>query len=402
MTLEVGERDWWRHRAGQGGKAMIPVVLKGEDPEYLQILAADVEQRVRGLADVVEVWGPSVRGQKEARLLIDPDKVQSLGLTPMDVARTVGFAFRGQRLKRFHGARGEIEMLLGLPDEAQPGLAQLNDLPVPKDDGTTVPLGSLARTEIARIPPWIQRTDRATSAAVSVEFDDAAVTTEEGQARVRTAMQGLVLPEGYSWDFGEWGEERDETLATMLEGVLLSLLIVVLLMAALFESLTQPLAIVITLPLAFFGAFWSLWLGDFELDAVAFIGVIILIGIVVNNGIVLVDRVNSLRREEMERNEALLAGCGDRLRPVLMTAITTMFGLLPLAFSTFTVAGAYIDSLAVAVFGGLATSTFFTLIALPVWYTTVEDVGSVIARALPRSRRRVQLARARGGVLAGS
>ena len=155
-----------------------------------------------------------------------------------------------------------------------------------------------------------------------------------------------------------------------------SVLAVILLMAALFESFTQPSAILITLMLAFFGAFWSLWIFGYELNPIAFMGIIILIGIVVNNGIVLVDHVNSLRLAGTERRKALIEGCGDRLRPVVMTAITTIFGLLPLALARATVAGAYIDSIAVAVIGGLATSTLFTLLALPVWYTTIEDLGA--------------------------
>ena len=98
----------------------------------------------------------------------------------------------------------------------------------------------------------------------------------------------------------------------------------------------------------------------------------------------MVDHVNNLRREGKSRQDALIEGCGDRLRPILMTAITTIFGLIPLALSTYTVANAYIDSLAVVVIGGLATSTLFTLLALPVWYTFVEDVGVLIWRSMPR------------------
>jgi HAE1 family hydrophobic/amphiphilic exporter-1 len=115
-------------------------------------------------------------------------------------------------------------------------------------------------------------------------------------------------------------------------------------------------------------------------------GIIILIGIVVNNGIVLVDHVNSLRVSGVERRQALIEGCGDRLRPVMMTAITTIFGLIPLVMARATVAGAYIDSIAVVVIGGLATSTIFTLLALPVWYTTLEDVGAAVLAALPKWR----------------
>jgi HAE1 family hydrophobic/amphiphilic exporter-1 len=121
--------------------------------------------------------------------------------------------------------------------------------------------------------------------------------------------------------------------------------------------------------------------------------VIILIGLVVNNGIVMVDHVNALRRSGKARIPALIEGCGDRLRPVLMTVITTVVGLIPLATSQFTVAGIYIQPLPVAMIGGLISSTVFTLIALPVWYTAIEDLGAVLAGLLPSMPR--------GGILVG-
>jgi HAE1 family hydrophobic/amphiphilic exporter-1 len=123
--------------------------------------------------------------------------------------------------------------------------------------------------------------------------------------------------------------------------------------------------------------------------------VIILVGLVVNNGIVMVDHVNTLRREGKERIEALVEGSGDRLRPVLMTVITTVVGLTPLALSEFTVAGVYIQSMAVAMIGGLISSSIFTLIALPVWYTTVEDLGAIVLGLLPfGAKRRIARRRA--------
>jgi HAE1 family hydrophobic/amphiphilic exporter-1 len=247
-------------------------------------------------------------------------------------------------------------------------------------------LSSVAEVTIARTPERIQRENRQTTEWVAAQFEKDAVTTDEAKTLVEERMVGFTVPEGYSWDFGEWGHDRDEALGTMFRGVVLSLMAVILLMAALFESFTQPFAILITLMLAFFGAFWSLWLGGYDLNPIAFMGIIILIGIVVNNGIVLVDHVNSLRVSGVERRQALIEGCGDRLRPVMMTAITTIFGLIPLVMARATVAGAYIDSIAVVVIGGLATSTIFTLLALPVWYTTLEDVGAAVLAALPKWR----------------
>jgi HAE1 family hydrophobic/amphiphilic exporter-1 len=381
VKLTLGDREWWRHRGDSGGR--VPIRLTGDDADYLERLASDIEQRMRHLSGVVDVWGPSVRGSQEARVMVDPERARAFGVSADEIAETVGFAFRGQRLRRFESSAGELSMIVGLPEEAKPGIDSLRDLPLPGGGGS-IPLESVADVELARTPTWIRRVDRETSSVVTVEFGDDELTTAEAQQRVRSAMEAFTLPEGYSWDFGRWGRNRDEGLETMANGVLLALIVVVLLMAALFESFSQPIAILITLPLAFTGALWSLWIAGFPLDIISFMGLIILIGIVVNNGIVMVDHVNSLRRQGRERTEALLEGCGDRFRPVLMTAVTTLFGLLPLALSDFTVVGIYVDSMAVAVAGGLATSTLFTLVGLPVWYTMIEDLAVVLVQMLPR------------------
>lgn len=391
VVLKVGDRMWGGPPRG-GDQRRVAVALHGEDPEWVQVLARRVEDRLRGLPGAVDVRGPSDVGQRELRVLVDPERCHALGVLPATVGEVVRFALRGRPLRRFRGPDGELELRSGIDEKAGEGRAALERLPIPlpspgaaaaRAGPSTTPLGSLARFEVVRTPESIEREDRRTSAWVTVELDEA-TTTEAAQEAVRRRLADLALPEGYAWDFGSWGRDRDETLAEMGRGLGLSLLVVVLLMAALFESWSQPLAIIITLPLAFTGAFWSLWALGFELDVVAFIGVILLVGIVVNNGIVLVERVNALREGGLPREEALLVGCGQRLRPVLMTALTTLVGLVPLALSGSTIAGAYIDSMAVAVLGGLVTSTVFTLVALPVWYTFVEDVASVALRALPR------------------
>lgn len=379
VTLEVGDRAWGGPRGG-GDARRVSVELTGDDPAFLGELAARAEERLRGLPGVLDLRGPGRAGGRELRVRVDADRARALGVTPLGVGEVVRFALRGRPLSRFRGPDGELELRSGVPEEGF-DLAALERFPVPVSTGTT-PLATVATLQVARTSDAIERRERRTATWVGLELD-ATVTTEETQAAVRERLAGLPLPPGYGWSFGEWGRERDETLQQMSRGVGLSLLLVVLLMAALFESVSQPVAVVITLPLAFTGAFWALWLAGFELDAVAFIGVILLVGVVVNNGIVMVDRINALRAEGVARTEAVLLGCAQRLRPVLMTALTTLAGLLPLALTGPTVAGAYIDSLAVAVIGGLATSTLFTLVALPVWYTTVEDVAGAVARSLP-------------------
>ena len=382
VALEVGERMWQQRRSSDGQRR-VSVALHGEDPEFLEELAWKVEERVFGLPGLVEVLGPAVRGRREVRVMVDPVRSRALGLTPEVVGQAVAFFLRGRSVRRFHSPSGELELLIGLPDDRSIGLDVLDDLAIPVPSGTTVPLGSVAEVRFGRTPGEVEREDRRTSTWVNLLFEGA-LTTDQAQALVRERLEGLALPEGYAWDFGSWGQGREEALETMARGVLLSLLVVVLLMAALFESFSQPLSIVVTLPLAFTGCLWALWAGGFDLDAVAFIGVILLVGIVVNNGIVLVDRVNQLRAEGVAREEALVEGCGQRLRPILVTAITTVVGLVPLAFTGATIAGARMDSLAIAVIGGMSTSTVFTLLGLPVWVVTVEDLQAFLGRFVPR------------------
>lgn len=385
LDIAVGEREWWRH--GSGDRRMVSVALHGEDPEYLQELGHEVEEELEAMRDPapIEVSGPSQQGQEEAVVRIDPERARRLGVSPRQIAAAVGLTYRGRNLTRFRSETTELEMLVALPEDLQPGVASLEELPIPRPGRDPVPLGAVARVDVQRTQPTIERENRMTTVWVSAEFEKD-LTTEEAKAAVSEQLASLALPEGYSWDWGQWGRDREEGLGTMLQGVVMSLLVVILLMAALFESFSQPFAIIITLPLAFFGGFWLLWLLGYELEVIGFMGVIILIGIVVNNGIVLVDHVNQLRRAGIDRYEALVQGCGDRMRPVLMTAITTICGLAPLMFSQFTVASAYIDSLAVVVIGGLATSTLFTLVGLPVWYSALEDFGAFLRRMLPRRR----------------
>ncbi len=373
-----------RNRGPSKGGA-VRVSVHGEDPEYLQEIALEIESKLFDLPHVNEVYGPTLNGRAEARVEVDVEKARSLGLEPRAVADTVAFVFRGQRLRRYHGPQGEIDMTIALPEEAQPGLGALESLPINLGEDNWVPLNAVADVVIGSTPRGIDRVDRKTTVRITTLFDDDELTTEEMRENIETALAGLSLPEGYAWDWGTQHRDGDEALGVMFMGIQISIVIVLLLMIALFESISQPLAILITLPLALFGSFWTLWLAGFVLEILAFIGIIILIGVVVNNGIVMVDHVNALRRSGMGRQEALIEGCGDRLRPVLMTVITTVVGLIPLAMSEFTVAGIYIQSMAVAMIGGLISSTLFTLVALPVWYSAVEDFFALLRSLLPWS-----------------
>ena len=149
-------------------------------------------------------------------------------------------------------------------------------------------------------------------------------------AAVKASMDSMKFPYGYTWTFGRWQQERKEKSQEFLENLLLALLLIFGVMAGLFESILQAIALMVALPFALSGAFWSLYISDTDFDQPAAVGLLLLIGIVVNNGIVMVEHINTYRRQGVPRREAMLRGGRERLRPILMTAMTTLLGLLPM------------------------------------------------------------------------
>lgn len=198
---------------------------------------------------------------------------------------------------------------------------------------------------------------------------------------VEQAQEGFVLPEGYSFGEGtRWGRDEGD-MVELAVNLGLCLILVYAVMASLFESFLQPAAILATGLLGCFGAPWAMWATNTTFDLVAMIGLFILVGIIVNNGIMLVDKVTQLRARGVPRDEALAQAGRDRLRPVLMTAFTTIFGLVPMLLHHPTLAGVYYHSIAIIIAAGLATSTVMTLVFLPSAYVLVENFSVTARRA---------------------
>ena len=198
----------------------------------------------------------------------------------------------------------------------------------------------------------------------------------ETQEKITEMMDGIGLPPGISWSWNRRIEQQEEQGQQMALNFLLALFLVYVLMASLFESLAQPFAILVAIPFSLIGATWFLTLTGTPFNLMANMGVLILMGIVVNNGIVLLDRVNHYRREGLAREDAAIRAGRDRLRPILMTASTTILGLVPLALGSAGVGGcAYYYPLARTVMGGLMSSTFLTLIVLPYVNIGVESAA---------------------------
>src|SRR5690606_16589502 len=304
------------------------------------------------------ITGPFNEGNQELHIQLDGDRLRRLGLRADDVAQMVSLAFEGVPLGRISGPEGEVELRLatgslrepagGSKNQQGPGLAELEDLriPLPKSTqsgATEVPLASLATIELARSPWWVQRVDRHTEVRMKVRFFSP--DREANNAAIEQAKQGFALPEGYTFGEGfRWGRDEGDMLELAIN-LGLCLILVYAVMASLFESFLQPGAILVTGLLGCFGAPWAMWATQTTFDLVAMIGLFILIGIIVNNGIMLVDKVTQLRALGVMRDDALAQAGRDRLRPVLMTAFTTIFGLVPMLIHHPTLAGVYYHSI---------------------------------------------------------
>ncbi|HEY6984953.1 MAG TPA: efflux RND transporter permease subunit, partial [Rhodanobacteraceae bacterium] len=287
----------------------------------------------------------------------------------------------------FHAGDRQLPVWLRFQGADTQSLAGLSDFKLRAPDGTQIPLLSLMRADARDTPTAIQRVDRMTALKITASLAEGK-TMPEARDDITKAMNAFALPAGYRWSFGE-GFDRDQDAGKqMLFNTLIALVLVYVVMCAMFESLIFPAAILTTFIFSVFGVFWLFWLTGTTFSIMAFIGILILMGVVVNNGIVMIVHINQLRYEGHLRTEALVLGAKERLRPVLMTMATAILGMLPLAIGG---AEAWSDGppyspMARAIAGGLTFSTIVTLLALPCIYSLLDDSRLWVRRVLRDAR----------------
>jgi hydrophobic/amphiphilic exporter-1 (mainly G- bacteria), HAE1 family len=316
-------------------------------------------------------------GDREIQITVDRERAAAAGLTTEEIARDIGIAMRGQNLREFRGQTGEVNVRLAFRESDKQSLDQLADMPLYTPEGRRIPLSAVANFHIGASPDTIQRTDRQTAVILSANLaDDESLDTVK--PRVEALMDEVDLPPGYSWKFGRGFDRQDETQQMMATNILLGIACIFLVMAALFESLLFPFSIILgSILFSVFGVFLFFAATGTTFSFMASIGIMILIGVVVNNGIVLIDHVNNLRVEGIPRNEAIIEAGRDRLRPILMTVATTIVGLAPLAVSTTQIGGdgpPYFP-MARAIIGGLAFSTVVSLLVVPALYAYFDTLA---------------------------
>jgi HAE1 family hydrophobic/amphiphilic exporter-1 len=275
-------------------------------------------------------------------------------------------------------------MTISLSPEDKVGVHNLENLLVGMNEGRSLTLGTVADLTVGRGPGTIRRQHQ--KVAVSVGGAYYRGEAKDMMGKVTAVMNTMRLPVGYSWSFSDEIRREQDRQVDMLLNILLAIVCVYLVMAALFESLLHPLVIMACLPFSLIGVIWALLITGTDVNLMVFIGAVILIGTVVNNGIVLIDHVNNYRRQGRAMHEAIFEGGRERLRPILMTALTTILGLAPMAVSRTNIAGTQYYPLARVVMGGLAVGTLLTLVALPTYYVIAERQAAWVRRIWSRAK----------------
>ena len=319
---------------------------------------------------------------------VDREKARLYDLSSQQVAEIVAGAMRGLELKPYRTDTGEVDLVLLFRKSDRLDPDALRQLPIVTPRGERAALDALAELSLGEVPGRVQRDDR--QVALSIEFGTAKGTTsEEARKQVERTLEGLQLPPGYQWGFGRAFDDEQESMRVMLQNMLLAVACIYLVMAALFESVLAPTAIISGILFSFVGVYWFFLVSGTDFSFMAMIGMLVLMGVVVNNGIVLIDHVNQLRAGGLERRQALVQGSCDRLRPILMTAATTLLGMVPLAIEKAGSVGhgapPYFP-MARAVIGGLLFATVVSLIVLPTIYVALEDAGEWGRRILRRAQ----------------
>ncbi len=361
-------------RMGRGGQDRISVEIRGHDLQVANALALKVKGIVEAVPGITDAQVSRKEGMPEMLVRVDREKAATMGLNVSDVADALRTTVGGRIATMFRQGGNEYNLLVRLQEADRQKLASVEQIPMYTAVGTmgrTVPVASLVHMERREGPVSIERKDQERLVTVSANFagrDLGSIVKD-----IDTGIRGISLPPDFSILFGGEYEEQQKAFRGLLFCLILAVILVYMVMAAQFESLRDPLVILFSIPLAGVGVVLMLFLTNTTFNIQAFIGVIMLAGIVVNNAIVLVDYTNLLRRRDgMPLRSAVELAGRRRLRPILMTTLTTVLAMIPMALGLGD-GGEVQAPMARVVIGGLMVSTLITLILIPTIYTTVEE-----------------------------
>ncbi|MBW7932782.1 MAG: efflux RND transporter permease subunit [Gemmatimonadaceae bacterium] len=391
-----GVRSFVLAQSGPGGaQAPLQVELRGPDITELQRLSVQLKNAVEKIPGVVDVKSSLGDPKPELRVELNREAANLAGIDIGSVAATIRPLFAGEVATRWEDPTGEDrDVRLQVAPELRRSIADVSAMPVPTarfgpNGAQYTRLGDIASVTMSTAPAQIDRSRLERVVIISGSTAPGYTLTEASAAIIAEAGK-LNLPPGYSVSLGGETEMFEETVGYVIETLTLAIILIFLILASQFESFTQPVAIMLSLPLSLVGVLLALLLTGSTLNIMSMIGVIMLMGLVTKNAILLVDNANERRRAGMHRFTALVEAGAVRLRPIMMTTLAMIAGMLPIALALGE-GGEFRAPMARAVIGGLITSTMLTLIVIPVAYTYLDDVGEWIKRRFISEQREMEI-----------
>jgi len=361
-------------------------------------LVGDSSQTLRELADdIVPILArnPNLRdvrvdvGDANAELAVrvNRERAASYGFSAQQVAQFVGMALRGSSLRDFHRDDVEIPVNVRFSGSENYSIEDLSSFMVRSSSGKEIPLLAMVDVNVNPAANSIQRLNRQTMLRIEAGLAKD-VPMDQARKSVEETLDKVQFPPGYGYTFNGAGFNINfDGMDQMVTAIFIALILMVVIMAAVFESLLFPAAIMSCVLFSIYGVYWLFWLTGTEMNIMAVIGILVLMGVVVNNGIVMIEHINNLRRRGVSRTEALIEGSRERLRPIMMTMGTAILAMVPIALNTTTADGMppYYP-MARAIAGGLAFSTVVSLLFLPTIYALLDDLRTGTARLVRRAR----------------
>jgi len=381
IEYEFGQR-FGRH----GHFGGIEVELIGLDYTKLTELAPMVIEKLRTVENVEDITSDLEGGDTQLMVQVDREKAERSGVSSRMVAQTISSSLSDRPIGKFKTENREINIILKIQGEDGFSEEDLRNISLPTQS-QRIPITAISNISYRMGSTSIRKENKKSKLIIRVNTKSQGMMAISND--VRRIMSTFQFPDGYTWSLGSGWRHFQESQGESNMAIILALIFIYIIMASLFESFVHPFTILLTVPLALFGVAIFFSITSITLNTTSYLGLLVLFGIVVNNGIILIDHIRTLRKSGLEKDKAIVQGGKDRMRPIIMTAITTIFGVLPLALpfllpQFFEAAGRRAQMwapISVAIIGGLTTSTFFTLIFLPTFYS-ISDTVTVKIKSL--------------------
>jgi HAE1 family hydrophobic/amphiphilic exporter-1 len=365
----------------------VEIVLAGYDLERLNLAAGAVRARMEASGAFKDIRSSVEGGHPEIQILFDQERASQLGLAVRDIADRVVSNVRGNVATRYRLQEKKIDVLVRSVDTRAASIEEVRNLVVNPGSERPVPLSAVAEVRLATGPAEIRRANQERVAVISAS--PASGDLGDATARAQEILTQTTLPVGIMGQVSGQSEEMTQSLRSLGLAFALAVFLVYLVMASQFESLLHPFVILFTIPMGLVGSIWGLYITGTTINSVALIGLIMLAGIVVNNAIVLIDAINQARERGLEKLAAIKLAGRTRLRPILITSVSTIIGLIPMAVGMGE--GAEIRRpMAITVISGILVATLLTLIVIPVLYAALDrkefvkrTAGIASGKALP-------------------